>query len=190
MVMQLHCYVNGKARVPAAILPTNIYPTRLISESMKTSALLEVPEEILLGTHLTAERLAERAKLEAAFALYREGSISSGLAPTWVNLPRVRFLTLAAAAGIAKLSDSDDDFERERGLLRAQASQHRAITQRARTLIFSNTTPFIALSAIDRLHPLPQCPAPIPYPIVSRSSGQQLHMYVPSECRSYVDQRI
>ena len=86
---------------------------------MKTSALLEVPEEILLSAHLTRERLVERAKLEAAIALYREGSISSGLASTWVKLPRVRFLTLAAAAGIAKLSDSDDDFERERGLLQA-----------------------------------------------------------------------
>ena len=86
---------------------------------MKTSALLEVPEEILLSAHLTAELLVERAKLEAAFALYREGSISSGLASTWVNLPRVRFLSLAAAAGIALLDDSDDDFERERGLLRA-----------------------------------------------------------------------
>ena len=90
---------------------------RVIFVDMKTSALLEVPEEILLSAHLTAERLVERAKVEAAFALYREGSISSGLAANWVNMPRVQFIVLAAKAGIALLDDSDDDFSRERALL-------------------------------------------------------------------------
>lgn len=59
----------------------------------------------------------ECAKPEATFALYREGSIAAGLASAWVNLSRVLFLMLAAAAGIALVDDSDDDFERERGFL-------------------------------------------------------------------------
>lgn len=41
----------------APIQQTNTHPTRLMSDPMKTSALLEVPEEILLCAHLPAERL-------------------------------------------------------------------------------------------------------------------------------------
>ena len=78
---------------------------------------MEFPEEVLVSTQLSAERLAERAKLEAAPALYREGRLSSGLAARWVGEPRVAFLMRAGAAGIALLDDSRDDFERERSLL-------------------------------------------------------------------------
>ena len=78
---------------------------------------MEFPEEVLASTQLSAERLAERAKLETALALYREGRLSSGLAARWVGEPRVAFLMRASAAGIALLDDSRDDFERERSLL-------------------------------------------------------------------------
>lgn len=84
---------------------------------MHTIAAMEFPEEVLASTQLSAERLAERAKLETALALYREGRLSSGLAARWVGEPRVTFLMRAGVAGIALLDDSRDDFERERGLL-------------------------------------------------------------------------
>ncbi len=84
---------------------------------MQTTATLEFPEEILACTHLSAERLAERAKQETALALYREGRLSSGLAAKWLGESRAGFLHRAFAAGIPLLDDTQDDFERERGLL-------------------------------------------------------------------------
>lgn len=84
---------------------------------MHTTAALDVPEEILASAHLSVERLAERAKLETALALYREGRISSALAARWLGESRAAFLHRASAAGIPLLDDSQDDFERERGLL-------------------------------------------------------------------------
>jgi hypothetical protein len=44
---------------------------------MRTIAETDSPEEILVSTQLSAERLVERAKLEAALALYGEGRLSS-----------------------------------------------------------------------------------------------------------------
>ena len=84
---------------------------------MHTTAAMDFPEEILVSTQLSAERLVERAKLEAALALYREGRLSSGLAAKWLGESRAAFLHRAFAAGIPLLDDSQDDFERERGLL-------------------------------------------------------------------------
>ena len=84
---------------------------------MHTTAAMEFPEEVLASTQLSAEGLAERAKLETALALYREGRLSSGLAAKWVGEPRASFLIRASAAGIPLLEDSLDDFERERGAL-------------------------------------------------------------------------
>jgi hypothetical protein len=84
---------------------------------MHTTAALEFPEEVLASTQLSAERLAERAILETALALYREGRLSSGIAARWVGESRVSFLMRASTAGIPLLDDSLDDFERERGLL-------------------------------------------------------------------------
>ena len=47
---------------------------------MQTSGAIDVPEEVLLGTQISAEGIGERAKIETALALYREGRLSSGLA--------------------------------------------------------------------------------------------------------------
>ena len=82
---------------------------------MHTTAELDFPEEILASTQLSAERLVERAKLETALALYREGRLSSGLAAKWLGESRAGFLHRAFAAGIPLLDNSQDDFERERG---------------------------------------------------------------------------
>jgi len=61
---------------------------------MHTSAAIDVPEEVLLSTQMSAEGIGERAKIENALALYREGRLSSGLAAKWVgesgSLARVR----------------------------------------------------------------------------------------------------
>ena len=84
---------------------------------MHTTAELNFPEEVLASTQLSAERLVERAKLETALALYREGRLSSGLAAKWLGESRAQFLHRACAAGIPLLDDTQDDFERERGLL-------------------------------------------------------------------------
>lgn len=84
---------------------------------MHTTAALEFPAEVLASTQLSAERLAERAVLETALALYRDGQLSSGIAARWVGESRVSFLIRASAAGIPLLDDSVDDFERERGIL-------------------------------------------------------------------------
>lgn len=84
---------------------------------MHTSAAIDVPEEVLLSTQMSAEGIGERAKIETALALYREGRLSSGLAAKWVGESRVHFLLRASAAGVSLLGDTRDDFERERHLL-------------------------------------------------------------------------
>ena len=81
---------------------------------MQTSGAIDVPEEVLFGTQMSAEGIGERAKIETALALYREGRLSSGLAAKWVGESRANFLLRASAAGIPLLSDTRDDFERER----------------------------------------------------------------------------
>ena len=84
---------------------------------MHTTAALKFPADVLASTQLSAERLAERAVLETALALYRDGQLSSGIAAKWVGESRMSFLIRAAAAGIPLLDDSVDDFEWERGIL-------------------------------------------------------------------------
>ena len=56
---------------------------------MHTTAEIAFPEEVLVSTQLSAEHLSERATLETALALYREGRLSSGLAAKRVGEPGV-----------------------------------------------------------------------------------------------------
>lgn len=42
---------------------------------------IECPTELLIGLHTNAEQFAERVKREAALNLFRDGAISSGVAP-------------------------------------------------------------------------------------------------------------
>ena len=58
---------------------------------MNASAAIDAPEEILLSTQMSAEGIGERAKIETALALVREGRLSSGLAAKWVGESRVNF---------------------------------------------------------------------------------------------------
>lgn len=78
---------------------------------------IECPAELLLGLHVNVERLAEMVKLEAAIALFRKGSISSGMAARWLDMPRATFLFKAMEQGAALLENSSDDFRRETKLL-------------------------------------------------------------------------
>ena len=84
---------------------------------MHTTAAMEFPADVLASTQMSAERLAARAVLETALALYRDGQLSSGIAAKWVGESRMSFLIRASAAGIPLLDDTVDDFERERGIL-------------------------------------------------------------------------
>ncbi|MBK7673494.1 MAG: UPF0175 family protein [Candidatus Accumulibacter sp.] len=108
---------------------------------MQSTIEIECPREILLGLHLDADQFAELVKEEAAMALFREGRLSSGMAANWLGIPRAHFLLKAMQTGGANLlEDNDDDFLRDF----------------LAVIVFSNTTPFIALASIGQLHLLPQ----------------------------------
>jgi hypothetical protein len=66
--------------------------------------------------HSNAEQFAERVKRDAAYGLFREGAISSGVAARWLSVPRAHFLMDAMRHGATLLEDSDDDFRRETSL--------------------------------------------------------------------------
>lgn len=79
---------------------------------------IDCPPEILLGLHLDADQFAGLIKEEAAFALFREGRLSSGMAASWLGIPRVHFLLKAMhSAGATLLENNEDDFLRETSLL-------------------------------------------------------------------------
>lgn len=80
---------------------------------MRNIVEIECPPELLIGLHTNAEQFAERIKREAAFNLFREGVISSGVAASWLGVPRVDFMLDAMRRGATLLDDSDDDFRRE-----------------------------------------------------------------------------
>jgi hypothetical protein len=83
---------------------------------MRNVIEIECPPELLLGLHSNAEEFAERVKREAAYGLFREGSISSGIAARWLDVPRAHFLMDAMRHGATLLDDSEDDFRRETSL--------------------------------------------------------------------------
>lgn len=83
---------------------------------MHNTIQIECPPELLLGLHVNAEQFGERIKREAALALFREGTLSSGMAAQWLGVPRVHFLLDALRAGATLLEDSEDDFRREAAL--------------------------------------------------------------------------
>ena len=83
---------------------------------MRNIVEIECPPELLIGLHTNAEQFAERIKREAAYGLFREGTISSGVAARRLGVPRVHFLLDAMRHGATLLDDSDDDFRRETSL--------------------------------------------------------------------------
>lgn len=85
---------------------------------MQSTIEIQCPQEILLGLHLDAQQFAELVKEEAAIALFREGKLSSGMAASWLGVPRAHFLLKAMQEGRANLlENNEDDFAREISLL-------------------------------------------------------------------------
>jgi hypothetical protein len=88
------------------------------SITMQNTIEIACPQEILLGLHLDAEQFADLVKEEAAIALFREGRLSSGMAASWLGVPRAHFLLKAMQTGGASLlENNEDDFLRETSLL-------------------------------------------------------------------------
>lgn len=85
---------------------------------MQNTIEIECPREILLGLHLDADQFANLVKEQAALALFREGRLSSGMAASWLGVPRAHFLLKAMKTGGANLlENNEDDFLRETSLL-------------------------------------------------------------------------
>ena len=85
---------------------------------MQNTIEIECPQEILLGLHLDADQFADLVKEKAAIALFRDGRLSSGMAASWLGVPRVHFLLNAMQTGGANLlENNEDDFRRETSLL-------------------------------------------------------------------------
>jgi len=85
---------------------------------MQNTVEIVCPPEILLGLHLDAGQFAALIQEEAALALFREGRLSSGMAASWLGVPRVHFLLKAMQSGGASLlENNDDEFIRETSLL-------------------------------------------------------------------------
>jgi predicted HTH domain antitoxin len=84
---------------------------------MQDTIVLDCPEEMLPGLHVNAGGFRDEVKRQAAFALFREGRLSSGMAARWLGIPRIRFLMLAMRAGAELAGDTQDDFNRELALL-------------------------------------------------------------------------
>lgn len=85
---------------------------------MQSTIEIQCPQEILLGLHLDAKQFAELVKEEAAIALFREGKLSSGMAASWLGVPRAHFLLKAMQeCGANLLENNEDDFARETSLL-------------------------------------------------------------------------
>lgn len=82
---------------------------------MRNIVEIECPPELLIGLHANAEQFAELVKREAAFGLFRDGAISSGVAARWLGVPRATFLLDAMRHGATLLEDSADDYRRESG---------------------------------------------------------------------------
>lgn len=84
---------------------------------MNAKVEIECPEELLLGLKQHPGEFARYLKETAAFSLYREGKLSSGLAAQWLGLSRVHFIIAAMHAGAEWLDDTADDLRRETALL-------------------------------------------------------------------------
>ncbi len=80
---------------------------------MRNIVEIDYPPELLIALRVNAEQFADRVKWEAAIGLFRDGAISSGIAASWLRIPRAVFLIDAMRRGASLLEDSKDDFRRE-----------------------------------------------------------------------------
>ena len=85
---------------------------------MQNTIEIACPQEILLGLNLDAAQFADLVKKEAAIVLFREGRLSSGMAASWLGVPRAHFLLKAMQTGNSHLlENNEEDFLRETALL-------------------------------------------------------------------------
>jgi len=84
---------------------------------MQSTIPITCPQEILLGLHMNAQQFATLIKEQSAMALFKEGRISSGMAASWLDVPRTYFLLKAMQEGAILLENTQDDFRRETALL-------------------------------------------------------------------------
>ena len=70
---------------------------------MRNIIEIDCPPELLIGLHANAEQFAERVKREAAIGFLRDGAISSGVAASWLRIPRAVFLIDAMRRGATLL---------------------------------------------------------------------------------------
>ena len=66
---------------------------------MQSAIPITCPQEILLGLHMDAQQFAVLLKEQSAMALFREGRLSSGMAASWLGMPRAHFLIKAMQGG-------------------------------------------------------------------------------------------
>lgn len=85
--------------------------------TMQSAIPITCPQEILLGLHMDAQQFAALLKEQSAMALFKEGRLSSGMAASWLGLPRAHFLLKAMQGGATLLENTPEDFRRETALL-------------------------------------------------------------------------
>ena len=84
---------------------------------MKQTIEIDLPAELLIGLHTNAEGFETYLKERAAISLFKDGKIPSGMASSWLKMPRIAFLKLASNSGASLLQNSEDDYRRETSLL-------------------------------------------------------------------------
>jgi hypothetical protein len=62
---------------------------------MHSTIPITCPQEIRHGLHKDAEQFATQLKEQSAMALFRDGRLSSGMAASWLGVPRAHFLIKA-----------------------------------------------------------------------------------------------
>ena len=84
---------------------------------MQSTISVTCPQEILLGLHMDAQQFAALLKEQSAMALFREGRLSSGMAASWLGIPRAYFLMKAMQGGASLMENTEEDFRRETSVL-------------------------------------------------------------------------
>jgi hypothetical protein len=89
----------------------------VIKSIMQSVIPITGPQEILLGLHKDAEQFPTQLKEQSAMVLFRGGRLSSGMAASWLGVPRAHFLIKAMQGGATLLENTQEDFRRETALL-------------------------------------------------------------------------
>jgi hypothetical protein len=84
---------------------------------MHSTIPVTCPQEILLGLHMDAQQFAGLLKEQTAMALFKEGRLSSGMAASWLGMPRAYFLIKAMQGGASLMENTPEELRRETSLL-------------------------------------------------------------------------